>query len=349
MELNFNIDGLPLHKSTKQQFWPILCVVSNLADQSPFIVALYFGHKKPPLEEYLCDFINELKIYLKDGLVLNNTIIKITVRSFCCDMPARCFVKNVMNHNSYSGCDKCSVRGDIKNKRMIFCNLTADLRTTESFEILTDSYHKGSSPLSKLPVDMMTAFPIDYMHSVCLGVMRKLLFLWRDKGKPYGIKNIIDVNTLILELRPYWPAEFNRKPRSLSELEHWKATEYRQFLLYVGPIVLKKKLPHTILCNFLLLKFGISILLNENLNKSYNQYADKLLRLFVKHAIAIYSKEFCVYNVHSLIHLSKDAKIFNTLNTINCFAFETFLGSLKNLLRKPNLPLEQIVRPYEEL
>lgn len=88
----------------------------------------------------------------------------------------------------------------------------------------------------------------------------------------------------------------------------------------------------------MLLKYGITILLNVSLNEKYNGYANKLLNLFVKHATKIYGRSFCVYNVHSLTHLANDAKHYDSLNGISCFPFENYLYRLKKLLRKTNLP-----------
>lgn len=42
--------------------------------------------------------------------------------------------------------------------------------------------------------------------------------------------------------RRYISQEFCRLPRSVEDIEHWKATEFRQFLLYTGPVVMKGKL-----------------------------------------------------------------------------------------------------------
>lgn len=90
--LTFNIDGLPISKSTKNEFWPILCKI-NCMDIAPLVLAIYFGSTKPPLELFLRPFVDELLKLLKDGLVIKNQMINFKIRCFICDTPARCFIK----------------------------------------------------------------------------------------------------------------------------------------------------------------------------------------------------------------------------------------------------------------
>lgn len=54
--------------------------------------------------------------------------------------------------------------------------------------------------------------------------------------------------------------EFSRKPRSLEDLKYYRATEFRQLLLYIGPIVLQGLLDHDIYLNFLILHVSLRIL-----------------------------------------------------------------------------------------
>lgn len=67
------------------------------------------------------------------------------------------------------------------------------------------------------------------MHLVCLGVMKKLMFLWFSKG-PLNVRvrssktNIISNN--LLNLNPFITSDFCRKSRSILEMRRWKATEF---------------------------------------------------------------------------------------------------------------------------
>nr|XP_047123765.1 uncharacterized protein LOC105850703 [Hydra vulgaris] len=51
--LDFNVDGLPLFKSSNINVWPILCSINNIPVNNPFIVAMFCGSGKPPVHEYL--------------------------------------------------------------------------------------------------------------------------------------------------------------------------------------------------------------------------------------------------------------------------------------------------------
>ena len=88
------------------------------------------------------------------------------------------------------------------------------------------------------------------------------------------------------------PREFARRPRTLKEINRWKATEFQQFLLYLGPVVLSDKLPQHLYCNFLLLSVAICILVSSTLCvSSMLDFASELLKIFVKNVSQIYGKE----------------------------------------------------------
>lgn len=118
IKLQFSIDGLPLFRSSRTQFWPILATINADYSKSPFLVGLFCGFTKPKsVFEFLGPFIEDLSCILKNGICYNGQQIMAEVCSFICDAPARAFIKNVKSHNGYSGCGKCFQVGEWHNKR----------------------------------------------------------------------------------------------------------------------------------------------------------------------------------------------------------------------------------------
>lgn len=119
-----------------------------------------------------------------------------------------------------------------------------------------------------------------------------------------------NISQALINLRNAMPKEFSRQPRSLHKVAYWKATEFRQFLLYTGPIVLKTVLKGDIYTHFLTLHVAISILISLMLiiNKNNIDYAEKLLQHFVQFFEKIYGKEYMSHNVHNILHLSNEFK-----------------------------------------
>lgn len=148
-------------------------------------------------------------------------------------------------------------------------------------------------------------------------------------------------------LKQYTPKEFARKPRSLKYLKHWKATEYRQILLYTGPIVLKSMLSQDSYNHFISLHVAIRILCNESIKNAYTEYAETLLKHFIESFGTLYGKHHISHNIHNLFHLTEDVKNFGILDNFSAFKFENFMQVLKKLIRKSEKPLQQLFRRYE--
>ncbi|KAA0702512.1 hypothetical protein E1301_Tti021314 [Triplophysa tibetana] len=226
-----------------------------------------------------------------------------------------------------------------------------ELRTDQTFREMGYEEHQGGvSPLCELGVGLVSGFVLDYMHLVCLGAMRQLIYLWL-KGPlkcRQSIRILTTISAFMASIRQYLPRNFARKPRSLLEISMWKATELRQFLLYTGPVVLRKNIPDIMYSNFILSSVSIRILLSPDLCTENCDFAEDILKMFVPDFGLIYGIEFVGYNIHSLIHISQDARKYGPLDSISCFPFETYLGKLKKMARRPQSPVQQIVRRIHE-
>ena len=156
---------------------------------------------------------------------------------------------------------------------------------------------------------MVKGFPIDYMHQLCLGIMKKLLLAWKRGNKEVRLcaRQLDEISSGLVNLRSSIPKCFARKPRSLIEVDRWKATEFRQFLLYTGKVVLKGVLSATYYQHFLVLSVASSILISHHLTKVHLNYASDLLKYFVESANQLFCPEIMVYNMLCLIPLVESA------------------------------------------
>lgn len=197
---------------------------------------------------------------------------------------------------------------------------------------------------------MVNKFPIDYMHQLCLGVMRKLILLWM-RCKPsvrMSAGHVEAVSEKLLELKPFVPNSFARKPRGLAEVDRWKATEFRQFLLYTGKIALSGILRKDLYEHFLVLSVASSILISLALASSHGDYAKQLMKYFVEQGRVLYGDEFLVYNVHSMLHLADVVHEFGSLDACSSFPYENYMQQLKKLVRSGNNPISQIAKRLSE-
>jgi hypothetical protein len=141
---------------------------------------------------------------------------------------------------------------------------------------------------------------------------------------------------------------FPRSMRNWTEYKSWKASEFRDFLLYVGPAVLCDLIPNAYCFNFVHLSCGIYILWHPRLYLRLNDYADSILRTFVRQYFDLYEPGTVTYNIHSLCHLSSDVKHHGTLDSFSAFPFVSYIGKLKRFLKNAVKPDTQICRRLAE-
>jgi len=179
--LTWNNDGLPLFKSMRQSAWPILCCISNLKPVHVFVVLLTAGVGKLTNLDYVNEFTSELKYLMAEGLEFGGQHFRVLMNAAVCDAPARAQIKHTMNFNAKYRCGQCETEGFHDGWRMIWPKTTnLVLRTNESFrQKVQPGHHRPNahhSPLLDLNIDMIHAFPPDFMHQGG-GCMIKIL-LW---------------------------------------------------------------------------------------------------------------------------------------------------------------------------
>lgn len=360
IKCQINIDGTPVFKTNSVDLWPILCRVVNSLDSSPFVISIFAGKGKPPsLEEYLRPFLTEMIQLQSEGVEFESKCYSVEIISFVCDAPARQFLKVITGHGGYGGCERCSQTGvfDPVYHCMTFPELVdISLRTDDTFRYqIHKNHHKGNSPLLDLNINMISSFPLDYMHLVLLGVFKRLLTIWTgDWSKKHyqhrlGTWDKTQLEKRLRRIRHSYPEEFHRITITLKYPKQLKANELRTILLYTGPVLFKGILSSEKYIHFLYLHLAIRILCSPTLSKTYSHLARSSLQYFAFQFGEIYGKNHLIYNVHSLIHIVDDCEIHGTLDSSSAFPFETFLGQMKMLVRSPNKVLAQIVKRISEL
>lgn len=352
ISITIGVDGIPISKSSNKQFWPILGLVDNSLNNTPFVIGIYYAEHKPTNLDFLKQFVEECKVLELNGINLSGTNYRFRISKILADAPARSFVKGVKMHNSYFSCERCTEQGDW-NGRVTFLNLTFTKRTDESFTLKTQkSHHVKETLLSELKIGLVSQVPLDYLHLVCLGVTRKLCRMWVKGRLPFRLlaRKTMLISNRLFAFRKDFPKDFQRKPRSLLQIDHFKGTEFRTLLLYTGVAALRYIIPLKEYKNYLRFHTALYILLSPKANDpGWNTTAKNLLKKFVKYCIKIYGNEFAVYNVHGLLHINEDALLFGQLDNASTFHFESFMQKIKILLSSHNFHLEQVVKRIMEM
>lgn len=368
--LTLNTDGVQIFKSKSKSLWPVQVIINELNSNVRFqtknilCVALWFHIKHPSMKMILKPLIEELNNLKRNGLTMkiNNItyVFDITVICATLDAPAKASVQNLINHNGYHSCHYCEARGtkygkthvrypyNIKLKMRTHKKAVKQMKKASKIKKNVVGF-KGISAMIALPsFNVIDCFAIDYMHSVLLGIVRRLLKLWFDpqkQRKEYNLrKHVEKVNEKILKIK--LPSEIQRKPRIITERNTWKANEFRCWLLFYSIGILNNILPQKYLDHYIHLIKCIEIYLKPTINKNDLQIARNQMKIFLQKFEELYGLQNMVYNLHTLQHLADCVDHLGPLWAYSNFPFENNNGKLARYVNSPKSVLNQIWTKY---
>lgn len=364
--LNFSYDGAPIFKCSLFSIYPILVTINELSPKMRkkhvMLAGLWFGKKKPIVNEYFKPFVNECNRlhsegfnYCFEGKQYNK---KVRVLVGVCDTKARCELRNAAQFNGSYGCGLCNHKGERVQKGKGFTRVYPvdekgnpfgeGLRTHEealSYNIEQGKGMKGRSILCDLQnYNIVENLPPDWMHAVGLGVCRQFGDMWFNPKETSPSFNFVSslpkVDSLLLEYKP--TLDVSRTSRKMSERCHWKAHEWIHFLLYSSIPVLKQVLPAKYFRHWALLVEGISILVKDSILKSEVYRAENCLLQFVQDIPVLYDKKHVSFNVHLLTHLASNVLKWGPLWTHSAFPYEDYNQQIKKTVKSSQHVMLQI-------
>ena len=359
----FNTDGVSPFKSSRVTVWPMLIALSNLPPNirwnkdNLIVSSLWVGETKPPMDTFFSHLTDSMHKLGTVGIKLATPGGDITVTfqplfgSF--DFVAKAPILSMHQFNGENGCPSCLHPGVWTTSRYYLPGSDYPPRTNAA--VLLDAQKadetkcivngiKGKSVLSKI-VDLVRGVPVDYMHCVLEGVTKWMLEKWVTSSSHrcayYIGRSIKKIDSLLLDLHP--PHDFSRAPRSISRhRKHWKASEFRNWLLYFSLPLLVSTLPPLYLHHFSLLVCAIHILLQSKLSEVHIQAAEEMLKDFYSMLPELYGTSSCTFNAHSLTHLTMYVRLWGPLWTHSLFGFESFNGHLSSMIHSKYRVAEQV-------
>ena len=322
-----------------------------------------------PNYRYKYDEQEEIRKVIND---LNET--DMVLDTAVCDNLKRCIIKNVKAHSAKFPCEYCEccavryIDNTMSKSQLTWPpktmngrprTITAIRRIVNSIEEdeeeLSADYLKGikgrSVLLDQPNFDYVLDVPTEYLHLVCLGVVKRILELTYKIGKKrhrVTKRKRTDpklFNELIISVQVI--REFSRRLRHL-DTAVLKAQEYRNILLFFFPIVLanidgKYQKEHQM---WLSLVFMIKscVIQNEEFQHVDKETIIKSCELFYNLYFELFGQQNCSYSIHIVSsHLLK-VRGNVPFTERSAFPFESFYSEMQNLFKSgTRAPLKQIL------
>jgi hypothetical protein len=354
-----NTDGFPVVGSDKTQIWPNFLVITDIHPnvRSKFIIlhSIWYAPVKPEMPVYLKGFVESMEQLSSRGFDWVHPVTRIThtsklfVIASSVDAQARAPMQNINLYNGEYGCSFCLIPGVRKEvgsgsartypfraqlyPRRSTLNMLEnanELRRINESNDADDVNHvlgvRGYSCLGLLKYfDTGESFSPDYLHSGLLGVVKRHLLTILDsknKDREFYIGNFSEViDRRIRGIKP--PNIVKRLPRGLNLIKFWKASEFRNWILYYALPCLERYWPTRYLEHLTLLVFALHTLLKSEINFEEIEKARLAIIEFCRVYSCLYRECDETFNLHILSHYAEKVKLLGPLWSHSTFIFES--------------------------
>lgn len=343
--------------------WPVQLKFKGVR-MIPFVMGIYYGSSKPScFNSFVEPFMTEISSL--QNITISGERYNLKVGRFLVDTPAHADVAYIKNLGYY-GCPKCEVPGNLGSEgRNVYFKGIGSLRTHESFINRTNIEHHTSSKkvvkersiLEQFQIDMVKDFPLDPLHVVDLGIGVAVINLL-SSAKLRGMipSDLVEAEKIMFLASKHQPSEFNRRIQLISKHQHWKALEYRVFLLFLIPPVfkvmwLRNNSNLSALKLFTKLFVALRIISYDEFRKNpaFLSTAEKLFTQFVNEYSLKYVGPNVTFKVHSLMHLVDDVRTGDCcLYENSTYDFECHNSTIKSSYHKGFGQAQQIHRRFME-
>lgn len=370
LSIMINSDGLSLKKSGSNSVWPIQIICNFLPQELRYrmeniiTVAFYYNQPKPDMLKFFTPFCEEIEALETKGFVFRNEVFRPAITHAVFDLPAKAAFQQTMQYNGYFECGYCMHRGEnfegviryptteqtiCYRENKTFISVMRKILQNPKYNSVHENGIKGISPAIAFAFfDMVKSFGLDYMHSVCICVLKTLHEFWFNPSKKHN--SCIKKKSQVLfnrRIRSIKPCRFiSRLPRSFDFRKLFKASEFRNNLLFYLPVGLQGFLEKKYLDHFNLLSSSIYKLLSTSISEQDISEVENNLNLFVRQYEEFYGIENMTMNVHLLSHITFCVRNLGPLWAQSMFAFESNNATFSRYVRGHTDVLSQISTKY---
>ena len=352
-DCNFTLytDGISIFEKSNLSIWPIYMVFNDIPYSFRYkleniaIVGIYFGNVKPNMQILFQKAFTPYLSYLNNFYSYKNISFRYIFKYLVCDKPAKSMCLNFQSHNASFFCPLCTATSKvefIENIRHCYIPLSvmfnSERRTHSGFLALAYSAEctklpdygvKGLCFLANINTfDAISSNVIDYMHSICLGVIKRSIELILKKA---------DVRSKFLKLKDFVnlikiPSFVPVHCIDLLCMAKWKAKDFRFFLFYISPLLKDVDL-HSYHLMFNSLRKGLIVLFNSPISSNDSNISQLCFKRFLLTFSNLFGKHNITSNFHDLVHLPSIALTTGPLYEFSSFNFEHLNGRLRKLCK----------------